>query len=502
MKFLASIFAPFAALVFLAACSDSDQYLYDEEDSVALQIHAEMTRTYEIESAESLDDQYPCIDNCTPQVKPSRVRADTVTSKDTLIFIGEITPNRQAHYREYYWTLDGEDFSNDMNFRKPVTKPGYHEICFVVTDHYGDTLRDTLRLWVSNPPVLETQGFIPAIRSQGLSPKEGITFAWHGYDPDSISKVYYKFEIQEPRGIRYTDDRHPKLYTVSHSILDTLIDTPHFTYWDNPNYYHRLENLKFYTWSVRAVNEFGLESDSLIQGDFFTKGNKNEGGIQTFIRFSNESLYDRYYSSNHGKIHLDILDSLSNPVVEHEIGLDTNQFVVSPLKPGKYKIIANLPKLTDFSPDTADVVVHPGEIAIADTLRLLDTIPPSNKHLSPEGLLQDLDTLDFLDTLRFYFEEHGGGVYQNFFWNGQELRGSSFFREISYNEDRTADTVFLVLPKTYKSWTYQLLSISAYDYSGNLNSKTYVIRPSLERPEPESSSSSAENSSSAGGKDD
>ena len=502
MKFLASIFAPFAALVFLVACSDSDQYLYDEEDSVALQIHAEMTRTYEIESAESWDDQYPCIDNCTPQPKPSRVRADTVTFKDTLIFIGEITPNRQAHYREYYWTLDGEDFSNDMNFRKPVTKPGYHEICFVVTDHYGDTLRDTLRLWVSNPPVIESQGLIPAIGSQGLSPKEGITFAWHGYDPDSISKVYYKFEIQEPRGIRYTDDRNPKLYTVSHSILDTLIDTPYFTYWDNPNFYHQLENLKFYTWSVRAVNEFGLESDSLIQGNFFTKGIRNEGGIQTFIRFSNESLYDRYYSSNHGKIHLDIQDSLSNLVVEHEIGLDTNQFVVSPLKPGKYKIIASLPKLTDFVPDTADATVLPGEIAIADTLRLLDTIPPSSKYLTPEGLLQDIDTLDFKDTLRFYFEEYGGNFYQNILWNGQELRGGSYYREHFFNEDRTADTVFLMLPKSYRSWTYQLLSISAYDYSGNLNSKTYVIRPSFERPEPESSSSSAENSSSAGGKDD
>ncbi len=454
-----------ASLSALTSCSDSDQYLYDDEDMVALQVHAEMARTFEIDSA--------------------RVKADTITSKDTIVFIGEITPSRQAHYREYYWTLDGKDFSNDMNFRKPVTKAGYHEICFVVTDYFGDTLRDTLRLWVTNPPVIEPRGFIPAIGSQGLSPKEGIHFAWHGYDPDSISKVYYRLEIQEPRGIRYTDDRNPKLYTVGHSILDTLIETPHFTYWDNSNFYHRLENLKFYTWSVRAINEFGQESDGLIQGNFFTKGLRNEGGVQTFIRFSNESLYNRYYSSYHGKIHLDILDSLSNPVIEREMELDTNQVVVSPLKPGKYRIIASLSKLTDFSTDTADVVVLPGEIAIADTLRLLDTIPPSNKYLTPEGLVQDVDTLDFKDTLRFYFEEHGGNFYQNFFWNGQELRGASFFREISYNEDRTADTVFLVLPKTYKSWTYQLLSISAYDYSGNLNSKTYVIRPSLERPEPE-----------------
>lgn len=501
MKPFAAIFATFAAFVFLVACSDSDQYLYDEEDSVALQIHAEMTLTYGTDSAEAWADQYQCIDNCTPQVIPSRVRADTVTSKDSVIFIGEIMPSRQAHYREYFWTLDGKEFSSDMNFRKPVTKAGYHEVCFVVLDYYGDTLRDTLRLWVSNPPIIETQGFIPAIGSQGLSPKEGITFAWHGYDPDSISKVYYKFEIREPRGIRYTDDLHRKLYTTSNDILDTLLEEPFFTYWDNPGSYHRLENLKFYTWSVRAINEFGLESDTLIQGDFFTKGNKNEGGVQAFIRFSNESLYDRYYFSYLGKIHLDILDSLSNPVIEQEMSLDTNQTIISPLKPGKYRIIASLPKLTDFVPDTADVTILPGEISVADTLRLLDTIPPSNKYLSPEGLQQDIDTLDFKDTLRFYFEDHGGDLRQEVLWNGQELRGYDY-RNTLYSDDHTSDTILITLPRSYKSWTYQLLTIKAFDYSGNLNSKTYVIRPSLERPEPESSSSSAENSSSAGGKDD
>ena len=449
------------SLFLLSGCSDSDQHLYDSDDAIGLQIHAEMVVSYEIDSA--------------------HVRADTVTSKDTMIFIGEIDPDRQAHYREYYWTLDGKDFSSDMNFMKSVTKAGNHEICFVVIDFYGDTLRDTLHLLVTNPPVIEPQGFIPAIGSQGLSPKEGITFAWHGYDPDSISKVYYRFEIREPRGLAYTYDIHQNFYTASYSILDTLVETPYFTYWDNPRFYHRLENLKFYTWEVRAVNEFGLESDTVVQGNFFTKGNRNEGGVQAFIRFSNESLYDSY--SRNGKIRLDILDSLSNPVVEREMGLDTNQVVISPLKPGKYRIIASLPKLTDFTSDTADVVVLPGEIAIADSLRLLDTIPPSNKFLTPEGLLQDIDTLDFKDTLRFFFEEYGGNFYQNFFWNGQELRGSNYFRENFFNEDRTADTVFLMLPKSYKSWTYQLLSVNAYDYSGNLNSKTYVIRPSLERPE-------------------
>jgi hypothetical protein len=479
-QFFASIVAGIA-LALLTSCSDSDQYLFNEDDAVALQIHAEMALTYEIDSA--------------------RVRADTVSSKDTLIFIGEISPNRQAHYREYFWTLDGDDFSNDMNFRKPVAKPGYHEICFVVTDHFGDTLRDTLQLWVTNPPVIDPQGFIPAAGSQGLSPREGIRFSWHGYDPDSMSKVYYRFEIREPKGIAYNYEIRRKLYTASNTILDTLLETPFFTYWDNPDFYHRLENLKFYTWEVRAVNEFGLESDTVIQGNFFTKGNRNEGGILAFLRFSNESLYDRSYLSYNGKIHLDILDSSSKLIKEQEMGLDSNQAIIAPLKPGKYKLIASLPKLTDLDPDSIDVTVLPGEISIADTLFLQDTIPPSNRYLSPEGTLLDLDTLDFKDTLRFYFEDHGGDLYQDVFWNGQELRGYDY-RNTIYNSDHTADTILVTLSQSYKSWTYQLLTINAYDYSGNLNSKTYVIKPSLKRPEPETSSSSAEVSSSTGGEND
>ena len=470
-----------AVLSTLTSCSDSDQYLYESEDAVVLQIHAEMARTFEIDSA--------------------RVRADTITSKDTIVFIGEISPNRQAHYREYYWTLDGGDFSNDMNFRKPIPKPGYHEVCFVVTDYFGDTLRDTLQLWVSNPPIVKPQGFIPAAGSQGLSPKEGIHFAWHGYDPDSMSKVYYKFEIREPKGLAYTSDLHRKLYTSSNSIMDTLLEAPYFTYWDNPHFYHRLENLKYYTWEVRAINEFGLESDTVIQGNFFTKGSKNEGGIQAFVRFSNEALYDKYYYSYHGRIRLDVLDSSSKAVIQQEMGIDSNQTIIAPLKPGKYKLIACLPKLTDFAPDTVNVVVQPGEISSAHQLLLNDTVPPSNNYLSPEGLLLGNDTLDFRDTLRFYFEDHGGDLYQNILWNGQELRGYDY-RKTIYNSDHSADTVFITLPQSYKSWTYQLLTIEAYDYSGNLNSRTYVIKPSMKMPEPETSSSGSESSSSSGGENE
>ncbi len=461
-RLLYTILAALALPLFgLYACSDSDNLLYDEEDGIVLQVHAEMALAYEIDSL--------------------RVREDTITALDTLVFIGEISPSRQARYREYYWTLDGKDFSNDMNFRKPVTKPGYHEVCFVVLDNFGDTLRDTLRLWVVNRPIIDTEHFIPARRTQGLSPQEGISFAWNGYDPDSLAKVKFHLVIREPRR-QGQDLRGWSLY--SDEIMDTILTEPFFTYWDNPNFYHRMGNLKYYAWEVYAINEFGLESDTLIQGDFFTGGHGNEGGIQAFVSAASQ----RYCSSSY-HMNLNVLDSNSSPVAQKVFSADTAFVIVSPLKPGKYKLVANFDDLEDFVPDTTDVIVRPGEVSIADTLIPRDTIPPTNNYLSPEGTLSDLDTLDFRDTLRFYVMDKGQNPYYHIYFNGQKLNND--YWHPFFNESRTGDTLKITLPATYKSWTYQLLTINAYDNSDNQNSRTYAIRPSMEMPKPKEDASSS-----------
>ena len=457
-----SIFAWLAATACaLFACSDSDSLLYNEDDGIYLQVHAEMARTYELDSA--------------------RVRADTISPLDTLIFIGEINPTRQARYREYYWTIDGKDFASDMNFRKPVTKAGYHEICFVVIDNFGDTLRDTLQLWVVNPPVMDTEHFIPARGTQGLSPQEGISFTWNGYDPDSLTNVKFHLIIKEPRRIG-EDYRGWSLY--SDEIMDTILDKPFFTYWDNPDFYYRMKNLRYYVWTVYAINEFGMESDTLIQGDFFTGGYGNEGGIQAFV-----SAASYRYRSNSYHMALHVLDSNSNTVAQKTFSADTAFVIVSPLMPGKYKLVANFSDLEDFVPDTTDVIVRPGQISVADTLVPTDTIPPTNNYLSPEGALSDLDTLDFRDTLCFYVMDKGKNPYYHVFFNGQKLNYD--YWHSSYNESRTGDTLKVSLPATYKSWTYQLLTVNAYDNSNNQNSRTYVIKPSMEMPKPKEDASSS-----------
>ena len=195
-----------------------------------------------------------------------------------------------------------------------------------------------------------------------------------------------------------------------------------------------------------------------------------------------------------------VLDSNSNSVAQKTFPADTAFVIFSPLKPGKYKLVANFSDLEDFVPDTTDVIVRPGEVSVADTLVPQDTIPPTNNYLSPEGTLSDLDTLDFRDTLRFYIMDNGKNPYGHLFFNGQKLN-YDYWHAFS-NKSWTGDTLLITLPATYKSWTYQLLTINAYDYSGNQNFRTYVIKPSMEMPKPESSSSEQVSSSSAGGEND
>ena len=100
-----------------------------------------------------------------------------------------------------------------------------------------------------------------------------------------------------------------------------------------------------------------------------------------------------------------------------------------------------------------------------------------------------MDTLDFRDTLTFYIMDKGMDPYCHLFFNGQKLDYD--YWHVFYNETKTEDTLQITLPSTYKSWTYQLLTINAYDHSDNQNSRTYVIKPSMEMPKPKENASSS-----------
>ena len=89
-----AIFACAAAL-FFAACTNSDDFLYNESESIFIDVSAEMAFSFDTIS--------------------KRSKSDTLSPNDTLIFIANILPSKSIKIKRYLWTLDGTPLSYDLS---------------------------------------------------------------------------------------------------------------------------------------------------------------------------------------------------------------------------------------------------------------------------------------------------------------------------------------------------------------------------------------------------
>lgn len=410
----------------LAACTNSDDALFDASESSSISISAKLS----IEK-----------DSVSRQGK-----ADTICPTDTLTFIADVEPSRSIRMQKYYWTLDGEKWAYEFSFRSNIIKPGHHKVALVLVDYFGDTLSDTLNVWVGNLPVLDEKTIIPLPGTQQIPPESGVSFAWHAYDPDSIYSMHYRFVLM---------DKNLK------TVLDTLVDESNLVY-NKP-----LDPLEQYTWYVAAFNDIGLTAATTISGSFFTKGAKDESAIVGSIQTS--AIANRI-SSDSITVTLTFLDSSGAVVSTDTLGGYTDKalrYTKKPLAAGVYKLVASLPSLTDYAPDTLSVQLLPSEVYNAETLHLTDIVPPAIWSVPTA------DTLDFVDTLRFFVKDGGTELTLN---NVQlNFDGKRITDGISFNND----TLTFVLRDFPESVTYRLLSLSATDLSGNTNKRSFYVKPTL-----------------------
>ena len=404
------------------ACTNSDDLLYDESESIFVDISVEMATSFDSNSV--------------------RIKADTIRTNDSLIFIANILPSKSIKLKRYIWMLDGNPFSFDFSFRSSIDQPGYHELAFILETTFGDTLSDTLRLWVSSPPILLDSVMFPAAGSQGIPTSGGVTFAWNAYDPDSLAALRYRIVIDK--------------------LIDTIIPEPHFTYWG------KLAPLRHYHWWVEAINEFGFVSESRLQGDFFTKGEKNECGISGTI---NTSIKESNQGSPLLTVLFDIFDLDDNLVRTDSVsGKSPLPFSIHPLKPGSYTVRPRIPKYPDFFTNSVSVELFQNEVLDLDTLLMQDTIAPKIE-LILDGDSSEIDTIDFADTLRFLVTDFGSPA------NGKTV--SAYLESMLLVEKvATSDTFTVVLPASARSWNERLLSIVAVDASKNKSTRKYTIAPS------------------------
>ena len=208
----------------LLACTNSDEYLFNDQGSQEIEISAVVTRSFDSDA--------------------HKTKADTIQPGDSLIFLTSVSPSKSIRNKQYYWTIDGGNFASEYSFQKSINDPGIHKVAFVFVDFFGDTLSDTLTITIAT---------------------SAIHFAWNSYDPDSLWDLSFRFTLQD---------------SDKDTIVDTLLHQAYF------KYSKKLSSLQKYTWTVKAYNEFNQKSNETLTASFYTKGRKGEGAVSGTLQTS------------------------------------------------------------------------------------------------------------------------------------------------------------------------------------------------------------------------
>lgn len=408
----------------LLACSSSDDYLFDSQDSRLIEVSAVLTRSFDSDAIKS--------------------KADTIQPGDSLIFLTTVSPSKSIRNRQYFWTMDGANFASEYSFKKNINEPGIHKIAFIFVDFFGDTLSDTLTVTVASPPIMDTEKFIPTVGTQNIDPDSAIRFAWNFDDPDSLWDISFRFILQD---------------SGKDTLIDTLLDQSSFTC------HKKLSPMLKYTWTVSAYNEFGQRSKEALTSSFFTDGKSGQNAVAGTI-----SIYSDQKNYN---FNVTLQDSAKAPLASFQIsGNPSADFNIHPLDKGKYCLIVSVDSADDFKPDTLHFNLSADQVLELDSIILQDKIPPIIQSLDGS------DTLDYSDTLHFIVYDHGGPI---------PTTKINVYFEGDYVPDFTLSNDTLRVPFAKESsgqnWASKMIFVGAVDQSNNKVWKTFYLRPNATLPE-------------------
>lgn len=370
-----------------------------------------------------------------------RKKRDTITLGDSLIFLTTISPSKSIRLQKYYWTIDNRFFANEYSFKGSVFEPGQHQIAFVLIDFFGDTLSDTLTLFVSTPPELNTQSYIPLDYTQSIDPSDFLSFVWEGHVEDSLWQVSYDFTLKDSK----TDE----------ILVDTTLHSPQFTYTKG------FKTLNKYEWTVKVRNQLNQTSQKTLQACFFTSGIHNESGISGILKTTS--------SEEISKFNLTLLNE-TDSVLREIKNLETDErgfFELKPLNPGSYSLIVAAAEYEDFSLDTIRFSTTAKILTEIPEIILKDNVNPTIQHESKR------DTINIADTLKFFVHDGGGKL-------SLSKISAQLESTVLPTIQLSGDTLLIPLPSFIEnSWTFRVLTVSALDHSGNKISRTFYIRPKL-----------------------
>lgn len=347
------------------------------------------------------------------------LRADTLQPGDSVFFSSTISPSRNIQMSAIFWKLDSTVKPQISSFRSAFFTGGRHTVSFHVLDAFGDTLSDTLLIWISSPPVLGSHTS-PSTDSWGIPPHvAGTLFAWDSQDPDSADPTRYHFQLSQGTNV----------------LLDTVLYRPNLQL-DFP-----LPALQSFHWTVTAQDSYGLTAAPSLDQWFSTRGNSDEGGISAQAALPSTASTVTPLLHCQSDQNTDVLSALA-----------TAPMTIAPLTPGIYHCWLTSSLWNDLRSDTVTTTVHPGQMVLLSRLAMADTTPPL------VTALDNTSPLRYTSPLRFKVKEGAPGTLKfSVYWNGQVFSGWKLQN----------DTLLVPPPATLSTPTVQALSLQVTDASGN-----------------------------------
>lgn len=415
MKKLLAILALFFLL--LSSCLNEDDNRFDENEANPISVEAFILHIGDSSS--------------------TRYKADTLYPSDSLIFLAVIEPSRSIRITDYYWQIDSNKVFSEFTYRALLKEPGKHRVRFVLLDRFADTLSDSVTLWIAPNPVLDTDSYIPLSGTKSVDPESELHFAWNAVTDNPLAKLFYHFTLKSPDSL----------------YIDTILERSQFSY------SAKLPGLQKITWRVATYDNFGRNAKDSITSVFYTKGTAKKSGITATIAVSNSQALNGFSFS--------LLDSsgalLDTTKITHSLNGD--QFHLSEIDPGPYRIFFYNTQYTDYKSDTVSFYSKTGEVSDLGEIQFQDNIPlqiTCNSCIS--------DSLEWRDSLFFNISDNGLSISSSSIsltFDGNTATGWNF-----KNGKLSVPTQAFI-----PSFIWHPLKIKASDRAGNYTENLFYVSP-------------------------
>ncbi|GEM_PF-3241717 len=342
-------------------------------------------------------------------------------------------------YREAFWTLNGS-ITSGFRISKIFNEAKTDTAIFHLIEFLGDTIRDTLILYINKP--LMIQPLFPEADQLDLPlySHESITFRWELSGVDSWESANVQLRIQKGDSL-YIQSISSNNGTGSMEVYLPQCEPDSIcTYW----------------WNLLAWVESPMGTGATDQD---TSSIRLLQSRKQYEVFANMILFVRLGSNKPSpstilySIHKDLLDT-----VYWAIDTITGKATSPALIPGQWLIVAKDTLLKEFRADSLEVELQAGiRRDLGEIMILKDVIPPQITALAPYLLQRNS-----IDTLRFLTSDFGSGLLAG------AIETSWSIESKIYN-----DTVEFSWNQLTQMDLDSAIHITVKDKTGNLNSDCY-----------------------------